>query len=550
MCAEYDMATFPPEIAVNMFKGTKTNGEFMSVTVSDLLKLPSMHNAEVVAGKGGLDKIVSSVSVLETVNPELIDTHVNKDMRTGGGEIVITSFINAVDDEEIQFRNVCQLEQSGEVGIIVYYVGVFLKRISQKILDYADEKDFVVICMPENQEKLRYSDAISDIMSAVIHDRDRNEPLVVTLLDTIARLPANKRSANTMIRLISERIHASLILTDENDVPVYEAAWPGEYAGISHSLTKSNLLSVKNRAEKIEFVPEGYIQHRMIRYVSGNLKLFVISIGKPLEETLVDKAAEAVRISVNIWEQRDKGAQIRELVRAILDDDPLRMRSLAALFMIDIAAINTMWIFKGNELNAAMAKALSDYAGIYCSTSFADLYGDEIILFTSAFDINQDVREVYEQAASILSDGFIAALFTNLKNTTDVRKSYILYNSEADDAGKILPGRRYYSGEDLSFARSCRETIESGEEAVQSAMSGLSVFEKLRDSDSMIETLSIFLLDADQGVQRTAERLFVHKNTVKYRLKMMSNCVGYRIGAMPATYGLYKAVGIKRLIRT
>lgn len=522
----------------------------MSVTVANLLRLPSLHNAEVVAGKGGLNKIISSVSVLETINPELIDSHVNKDDHTGGGEIVITSFINALDDEELQFQNVCQLEKSGEVGIIVYYVGVFLKSISQKILDYADAKDFVVICMPRDQENLRYSDAISDIMGAVIHDRDRNEPLVVTLLDTIARLPVHKRNANTMIRLISERLHASLVLTDERDTPLYEAAWPGEYVGISRFITKSDAPSIENQTERFRYIPEGYIQQRRIHHVSGNLKLFFISIGKPLDDTLLNSAAEAIRISVNIWEQRDESAHIRELVRAILDDDSLKMRSLASLFMIDIASIHTMWIFKGKNLNETMAKTLSDYAGIYCSTSFADLYDGKIVLFTSAFGINQDLTEVYEQATSLLPEGFVAALFTNLKNTTDVQRAFFLYNTETDDVVKILPGRKYYSGEDLVFAKSCRETVEAGEEAVREIVSGLSVFEKLRDSDNIIETLSVYLLDTDQGIQRTAEKLFVHKNTVKYRLKMMSNCIGYSVGAMPATYGLIKAVGVRRLIQT
>ena len=37
----------------------------MSITVSDCLKLPSLQEANVIAGHGGLDKFVSAVSVLE-----------------------------------------------------------------------------------------------------------------------------------------------------------------------------------------------------------------------------------------------------------------------------------------------------------------------------------------------------------------------------------------------------------------------------------------------------------------------------------------------------
>ena len=44
----------------------------MSVTVEDILKLPSMRQAKVLGGKGGLNKVVSSISVLESVDPEVL----------------------------------------------------------------------------------------------------------------------------------------------------------------------------------------------------------------------------------------------------------------------------------------------------------------------------------------------------------------------------------------------------------------------------------------------------------------------------------------------
>lgn len=37
----------------------------MGVTVRDCLKLPSLRNAEILAGHAGLDQFVSTVSVLE-----------------------------------------------------------------------------------------------------------------------------------------------------------------------------------------------------------------------------------------------------------------------------------------------------------------------------------------------------------------------------------------------------------------------------------------------------------------------------------------------------
>ena len=41
----------------------------MSVTVEQLLKLPSLSRAKVVGGRGGLSKVVSSISELESTDP-------------------------------------------------------------------------------------------------------------------------------------------------------------------------------------------------------------------------------------------------------------------------------------------------------------------------------------------------------------------------------------------------------------------------------------------------------------------------------------------------
>lgn len=58
----------------------------------------------------------------------------------------------------------------------------------------------------------------------------------------------------------------------------------------------------------------------------------------------------------------------------------------------------------------------------------------------------------------------------------------------------------------------------------------------------------MFLLDCDSSVTRTAEMLFLHKNTIKYRLQRISDLLGYRIGKMPETIELYRGAAIYRLL--
>ena len=42
--------------------------------------------------------------------------------------------------------------------------------------------------------------------------------------------------------------------------------------------------------------------------------------------------------------------------------------------------------------------------------------------------------------------------------------------------------------------------------------------------EDLLATLSVYLLDAQANVSRTAELLYLHKNTVKYRLHKINSC--------------------------
>ena len=89
----------------------------MSVTVSDLLKLPSLRQARVIGGAGGLKKVVSSISVLESTDPGVLINEVFHHNKYSGSEIVITGFLNCVNDVDLQCSNLLKLIDGGEVGL-------------------------------------------------------------------------------------------------------------------------------------------------------------------------------------------------------------------------------------------------------------------------------------------------------------------------------------------------------------------------------------------------------------------------------------------------
>ena len=178
----------------------------MSVTVADLLKLPSLRQAKVIAGHNGLSRIVSSISVLESTDPGVLVDEVFPQGEYFGSEIVITGFLNMTEDVERQYVNLKRLAEGGEVGLILYYVGVYLKKVDQRLIDFADEMDFVLIVMPEGDVTLRYGEAISDVMDRIYRDRTHNTSLVSEILERVSRLPSHQRSVSTILKMLSDRV--------------------------------------------------------------------------------------------------------------------------------------------------------------------------------------------------------------------------------------------------------------------------------------------------------------------------------------------------------
>ena len=76
----------------------------MSITVADVMKLPSMRGAKVLGGKRGLSRIVSSISVLEYAQVNPVQTQLLKNIDFLGNELAITGFMNNPDDVELHWR--------------------------------------------------------------------------------------------------------------------------------------------------------------------------------------------------------------------------------------------------------------------------------------------------------------------------------------------------------------------------------------------------------------------------------------------------------------
>ena len=95
----------------------------MSITVADVMKLPSMRGAKVLGGKRGLSRIVSSISVLEYAQVNPVQTQLLKNIDFLGNELAITGFMNNPDDVELHCAIFAGCRISARWALILFYGG-------------------------------------------------------------------------------------------------------------------------------------------------------------------------------------------------------------------------------------------------------------------------------------------------------------------------------------------------------------------------------------------------------------------------------------------
>jgi purine catabolism regulator len=97
------------------------------ISVRKAIEIGGLKKGVVIAGHGGLDKQISSVSVLEATSSEVANW-------IRGGELFITSFYSIADDIDKQLNIIRILAQRSCSGLVICSLGFWLKQVSEEVI--------------------------------------------------------------------------------------------------------------------------------------------------------------------------------------------------------------------------------------------------------------------------------------------------------------------------------------------------------------------------------------------------------------------------------
>lgn len=510
----------------------------LSVTTHEILKLPALKGAKVIAGAAALDKIVGSVSVLEYSQPTMVQNEILQHINFNHDEIVLTAFASIKNDITAQCRNIELLATAGEIGIILFYVGLIVPTIDPRVIATAEQHDFLLLCMPKNEPNITYSSVITEIMFAVFNDQVANPNFAPLLIKKISTMPDYQQNMDMVLRLISDRIHASLALLNDRDKVVVAQNWPQ-----TNHLNWTKLRQLMNR--KRQTIPD-LIQFDLDKTKS---KLLIYKEQGNLNHIAQEQAIETVQIGLNLWGDLNTTPNLADLLEAIIQNEPQKQFELAKQYQIDLKQLTSLLIINNSDQSIGRITQIKtdmvQIAASFTATIFCETYGNELFIFplipVSDFQSWDRWQKAISQYGHEHGVALTSTRFVSLAQPSKIRAAYIKNRDTLAITKIIFPHKDYFSEQDLIFAHSCQQLINRDD-----YKSRLYKLEQL--SADLLKTLLAFCLDAKENIEQTAKQLYIHPNTVKYRINKLNNQLGFRLGLMPESFAIYQLAGVFRLV--
>jgi purine catabolism regulator len=184
----------------------------MEVAVKDILNLKSFNKVEIVAGKNGLNRKINNVYFMEV--PDIFNFIENN------GLLLTTLYPIANDNEAIeQFILKLVDKKISAVGI---KPGRYIEEIPQIIINQANEHEIPILILPNDANLSLLSNGVLELLldknNSILEFRDEVHNKLISLLLEGADL-------NKLVTSLSEIIKAPVILIDERYEMITSSMW-------------------------------------------------------------------------------------------------------------------------------------------------------------------------------------------------------------------------------------------------------------------------------------------------------------------------------------
>ncbi|GIP37827.1 transcriptional regulator [Paenibacillus sp. J31TS4] len=489
--------------------------KWKGVTVRELLKLPVLKEAKVISGEEGLDRVVRYVDILEV--PDLRGW-----LREG--ELVLTTGYSVRHDPDLLAALVEQLAQVDGAAVAIK-TERFIADVPPSMLEKSREHGIPVLQLPND---LPYIDITYPIMEQIIDKQAallrRSEEVYKTLMNLLLTSSGLQAVADTVAGLVQAPVwvvdkHGELLAGTAADGPGQEESVLSYDIAVDKQ-TVGRLLIGKESLDELELVCVE--QARLV----FSLEFMGRKIAEDTEARLRGSFFEEVLAGLPFSRQEveSKGRQFG-----------LRPEWSWEVWLLEAdAAI----LAPGTPFSAELEEALALEAARRRVKAHAMRQGERLVLMLAVDDARSDAGRGTAGPADagsawtavlepILAPwkqvragiGSRRPLWEASRGYTEARRALAL-GSRLDKRRQLLP---YDDVEIFQLLLEAAESVNF-EPLIDKKIGKLAAYD--RENGTELVTTLYYYLATGGSLYETANRLFIHRNSVKYRMDRIREIAG------------------------
>lgn len=531
----------------------------MAIPVNDLMKLGVFNQCKLISGLDGGRNEVKYVTVMEV--PEIV-----KWLR--GHELILTSLYSIKDDIEAQNTIVRDLHNVGSAALAIK-LHPSMDKIPDMIIEESNKYSLPII---EVTNELTYIDIIVQVMNNIINQHtivQQNFDQVNHMLNEVA---VNAKGMNELVESISYltknfiTVESEYSYIDVPDVPFkYQSLTKKQKEKLIVTKRPTKLVRKCNNREMDCVVAPVFLD----RELCGNITSWGFHGDQfELDQAILERASslitqEFVRLKVQFdIEQQYKDEYLRDLLQNHqLNEGDLVERGSKHNFFTDKYHVCLAFIFEDTDkINRdKISRALSTIeveARKIQNNVFVGYYNKHIVTIYSMEKEDSldnaalifNIQKLHKGMTNIenIDSDFHIGIGRSYKGLKGLRKSY----NEATKAaklGKTILNHSVIHYNNLGLFQLLSNFDNDHELGIFYDETIHRIHKYNQESDlDLINTLMVYFKN-NESLTKTANELFIHVNTLKYRIKKINQISGYDLNNSEEKLQLYLGLKIHYL---
>lgn len=486
------------------------------ISLEELMKLSVFRDAKLISGHTGVNRIVRYVDILEV--PEL------KGWGREGELLLTTGY--SFKDTPAKVEDLLKELIKVQAAALVIKTDRYLGQLSQSILDLSSRENFPIIQLPND---VPYIDVTHEVLEHILQKQAALLRKSDKIYRNLTKLVINNDDTESVAMHVSSLLQAPIWLLDEHKrilVASHENTVPPEKAHLwkvaADHRHMGYLAVMKQDLDELDFI---CIEQAKMAF---SLKFLQLQVQQDTEKRLQGDFLQELLSGVSLTE-----SEIIERSRQFgLSPD---WKYQATIFKLENQALKPSFLpaleaFRNSKLVSKQLK------------SFVLNNGHLIILIVSAPDLTGwDGQEYLAEFVADWAD--LRAGIGRSKSISELSESYMEAKQALEIGVRLHTHYQIYNFYQYEYFHLLVQAYNHNwKEIIMERIGDLIQHDQDKGTE-FIHTLFHYL-DTNKSLMETASRMYIHRNSVKYRIDKIKDMSGIPFEKELDKFGYYIAIAL------